>query len=220
MPKEIEFKLFFPQQFITQIKQLPLLKTFSITNPVQQNLYSIYYDTPDFILKKERIALRLRRTGERWTQTIKSGGAIHDGLHQHHEFEYPIPDGRLDFSQLSDQKLRYFFSDQKIRQSLQPIFATDFDRSVYLLEPTKGFKLEFCIDEGHIITKQLNADIAEPICELELELKSGNITQLLQFSETLQRDCPCQLIPENRNKAMRGYALLLQKPDPEHQNGE
>ncbi|SER39295.1 CYTH domain-containing protein [Nitrosomonas sp. Nm51] len=220
MPTEIELKLRFPQQFAVQIKQLPFLKIFSSTKPIQQNLYSVYYDTPDFILKKNRIALRLRKTDEHWTQTIKSGGTIHDGLHQHHECEYTISGDRPDFSKLSNQKLRYFFSDRTLRQLLRPVFATDFIRTVYLLKPAKGFRLELCIDEGRIITKRLHTDISESICEIELELKSGNITQLFQFSKALQKNSPCPLIPDNKNKAMRGYALLLQKPGSKHQSGE
>lgn len=213
MSTEVELKLRFPQQFAVQIKQLSLLNTFSIAKPYQQNLYSVYYDTPDFILKNNRIALRLRQKGECWIQTIKSGGTICDGLHQHREWEYPTTDGKLDFTQLPDQRIRYFFSDQKLCQSLQPVFVTDFERTTYLLEPAKNFKLELCIDEGYITINQFDSDISEPICEIELELKSGSKAQLLQFSETLMKYSPCPLIPENKNKAIRGYALLLQKPD-------
>ncbi|SEM83933.1 inorganic triphosphatase [Nitrosomonas marina] len=212
MSTEVELKLRFPQRFASQIKQLSLLNTYSITEPYQQNLYSVYYDTPDFKLKKSRIALRLRKTGESWIQTIKSGGTICDGLHQHREWEYPTTDCKLDFAQLTDQKIKYFFSDRKLCQSLQPVFVTDFDRTTYLLGPAENFKLEFCIDEGFITTKQPDSDLSEPICEIELELKSGSKAQLLQFSETLKKYCPCPLIPENKNKAMRGYALLLKKP--------
>lgn len=205
MSTEIELKLSLSPQFSACIKQLQLLKDYGVTKPIKQRLYSIYYDSPDFILRKHRIALRVRKTEGLWIQTIKSGGTIQDGLHQHNEWEHPIANNKPDFSQIPDQSIKDFFADRKLRQSLQPIFITEFNRTTYLLEPEKDFELEFCLDEGKIIANQRT----QSVCEIELELKSGDTSQLFQFAETLQRNCTFPLIPENTNKAMRGYALLL-----------
>lgn len=203
---EIELKFRLSPQFSSCIEQLSLLKEYSVTKPIKQRLYSIYYDSPDFILQKHRIALRVRKIGDLWLQTIKSGGKIHNGVHQHNEWEYPIADDKPDFSHIPDQSIKEFFANHKLHQLLQPAFITDFYRTTYFLEPEQNFELEFCIDEGKIIANQRT----QPICEIELELKSGNTSQLLKFAETLQRNCTFPLIPENTNKAMRGYALLLQ----------
>ena len=181
-------------------------KTTGLKKPIKQKLFSIYFDSPVFILRQHRVSLRTRKTGDQWSQTIKSGGTVHTGLHQHNEWEYFITDKNLDFSQIVDQNLKKFFADTTLRQSLRPIFETDFYRTTYLLEPSEGFKLEFCLDEGNIIANGRT----EPICEIELELKSGDASQLLQFSEILQKNCLFPLIPENTNKAVRGYALLSQ----------
>jgi len=208
VPTETELKLRFPPQFCTQIEQLTLLKTFSIAEPIHKNLYSIYYDTPDYILKKNRIALRVRKIDANWIQTIKSGGTIHDGLHQHHEWEQLIAENAPDLTQLTDEYLKGFFSDRNLLESLYPIFITDFYRTLYLLEPAKNFRLEFCIDVGQITAQKQNQPLSEQISEIELELKSGETSQLLQFSKTLQQNISFPLIPENTNKAMRGYALL------------
>ncbi|MDR4516757.1 MAG: CYTH domain-containing protein [Nitrosomonas sp.] len=205
MSTEVELKLRFSPQFSASIKQLQLLKDFSISKPVSQKLYSIYFDSSDFILQKQRIALRVRKAGGLWIQTIKSGGTIQDGLHQHNEWEYPIADDNPDFSQIPDQGIKNFFADRRLRRSLRPIFITDFNRITHLLEPEQGFRLEFCIDEGKIVANQRIL----PICEIELELKSGNTAQLFQFAEMLQRSCAFPLTRENTNKAMRGYALLV-----------
>ena len=206
MSTEVELKFRLSPQYSVDIEQLQLLKDFSVIKPIKQRLYSIYYDSPDFTLQKNRVALRVRKVGSLWIQTIKSGGTIQDGLHQHNEWENPITDDNPDFSQIPDQSIKDFFAEEKLRRSLQPIFVTDFYRTTYLLEPEQGFELELCLDEGKIIANQR----AQPICEIELELKSGNTSQLLQFAEKLQRNCPFPLIPENTNKAMRGYTLLLQ----------
>ncbi len=207
MSTEIELKFRLEPKYVPNVKQLPLLKIFSIAGSITQNLYSIYYDTPELALSKHRIALRTRKTGDKWLQTIKSGGSIQAGLHQHHEWEYPITGEKPDFLHIPDPSIKAFFTDESIRRSLQPIFVTDFQRTTYLLEPANNFKLEFCLDEGKIIAGQRT----HPICEIELELKSGKTLQLLRFSEKLQEHCLFPLTPENKNKAMRGYALVTQK---------
>lgn len=206
MPTEIELKLRFPPQFITAIKELPLLKDFSIAAPAEQDIFSIYFDTPDFILRKHRIALRTRKIGDQWLQTIKSNGTVQDGLHQHHEWEFPITADKPEFDQIQDQDLKIFFSDKKLRDSLRPVFTTDFHRTIYLIEPFEKVRLEFCLDTGKIIANNKTA----LICEVELELKTGNSQQLMEFSRLLQECCPFQLIPENSSKAVRGFDLLAE----------
>jgi len=206
VPTEVELKLCFPPQFIGYIKQLSLLKDFSIAQPITQYLHSKYYDTPDYKLGKQRIALRTRRIGNHWIQTIKSGGSVHDGLHQHHEFECRLTDDKLDFDHIPDENLKHFFSDRQLKDTLKPIFTTEFHRTIYLLEPQKDFRIEFCVDDGVITANKKTAIISE----IELELKSGEKLQLIEFSRLLQDQCPFDLIPENANKAKRGYELLLQ----------
>lgn len=204
MALEIELKLRFPAEYVAHIKQLSLLTAFSIAAPISQRLRSTYYDTPERVLGKNRIAFRIRQIGDHWVQTIKSGGTIAGGLHQHHECECPIAENQPDFEKIADQRLKQYFSDKHLRASLKPIFITDFHRTTYLLEPSKDFRLEFCLDEGRIIADKKSV----PINEIELELKSGETDQLLQFSEMLQAHCSFPLTPENMNKAKKGYALL------------
>lgn len=206
MPTEIELKLRFSPQFITTIRELPLLKDFSITAPTEQDIFSIYFDTPDFILRNHRIALRTRKIGDQWLQTIKSNGTAQIGLHRHQEWEFPIATEKPELDQIRDQDLKIFFSDKKLRDSLQPVFTTDFHRTTYLLKPSEKFKLEFCLDTGKIIASNRTA----LICEVELELKAGNSQQLMEFGRMLQSLCPFQLIPENASKAMRGFDLLAE----------
>lgn len=204
MPTEIELKLRFSPQFIAAIKELPLLKDFSIVTPAEQDIFSVYFDTPDFILRNHRIALRTRKIGDQWLQTIKSKGTTQNGLHHHHEWEFPITTEKPEFDQIQDQDLMIFFSEKKLRDSLQPVFVTDFHRTTYLLEPSEKFRLEFCLDTGKIMANNKTT----LICEIELELKAGSSQQLMEFGRVLQACCPFELIPENTSKAMRGFDLL------------
>ena len=63
--------------------------------PRTRTLRSIYLDTPEHALKKAGIALRLRRDGRRWIQTVKTKAELHGGLSQVGEVENPAPGGRL-----------------------------------------------------------------------------------------------------------------------------
>jgi inorganic triphosphatase YgiF len=47
--------------------------------------------------------------------------------------------------------------------------------------------------------------LSEPICEVELELKRGNIANIYEIASKLQT--AISLIPENKSKAARGYQL-------------
>ena len=79
-PQEIELKLTLPgtdpASLLKRLTRVPPLARVSAT---QQHLHNIYYDTPDQRLNRERIALRLRRTGSNknpvWLQTLKTGGS-------------------------------------------------------------------------------------------------------------------------------------------------
>ena len=42
--------------------------------PVRQELITRYFDTPDFALSAQGVALRVRRVGRRWLQTLKTEG--------------------------------------------------------------------------------------------------------------------------------------------------
>ena len=65
------------------------------SGPRTRTLRSIYLDTPEHALKKAGIALRLRRDGRRWIQTVKTKAELHGGLSQVGEVENPAPGGRL-----------------------------------------------------------------------------------------------------------------------------
>ena len=61
--------------------------------------------------------------------------------------------------------------------------------------------MEVCLDEGEICCGELK----EPISEIELELKRGDIANIYKIASKLQSTV--SLIPENKSKAARGYQL-------------
>ncbi|SDY79208.1 CYTH and CHAD domain-containing protein [Nitrosomonas sp. Nm58] len=203
MPKEIELKLTLPANCIKYLHHLPLLDALSISKPAKQKLHTIYYDTPDLALKKQHCALRLRRIGKHWIQTIKTEGSVASGLHERDEWEVAVTTNQLDFTQLSDPKLIKLLSHSNLSKQLQQIFITEFTRYTRILQMSDGSQIEFCLDHGKISVDHTK----EPFTEVELELKSGKPVQLFQLALALEQALPFPVRLENISKAERGYIL-------------
>ncbi|HBO80359.1 MAG TPA: CYTH domain-containing protein, partial [Cupriavidus sp.] len=61
-------------------------------------LLNVYLDTPTRDLAQARAALRLRRKGEQWLQTLKTAGHSAAGLAARHEWETPVAGESIDLS--------------------------------------------------------------------------------------------------------------------------
>ncbi len=134
-------------------------------------------------------------------QTIKGGGGAVAGLHQRDEWEAPVLKAEPDFTKISDPRLIRLFSAASLREQLRPLFITEFNRSTRMLRLSDGSEAEFCFDRGRIIA----GDASAPLCEIELELKSGSPLSLFQLAQDLLHSISFRL--ENVSKAERGYAL-------------
>jgi inorganic triphosphatase YgiF len=201
VPAEIELKLAIAASDVPKLARVPLLKAASRGRASTSRLYSIYYDTPELTLQEQGVALRLRRIGTRWVQTLKSAGRVEGGLHQREELETPVPAQILNYPALSQSGAAAVFADPGLPLRLQPVFATDFKRTSWQLEPTTDTEIAFCLDRGAISAGSAQV----PISEIELELKSGAPEQLLKFALRLLEMIPLRLEPVS--KAERGYAL-------------
>lgn len=199
MHTEIELKLLIDSSNIPQLLQHPLLKSACKSGPQRQKFHSIYFDTPQLELMRQQIALRLRQVGGHWIQTVKGGGKVEEGLHQRSEWEVPVTGGILDLNKLSSSPWHSFFT-LDIQSRLIPIFVTDFWRTIWLME-LPNCLIELALDEGEIQAKNKQV----PICEVELELKSGAPESLFDLARELRKSIALQ--PEDRSKADRGYVL-------------
>ncbi|HUL41785.1 MAG TPA: CHAD domain-containing protein [Burkholderiales bacterium] len=206
--REVELKLSFLPEHYSRLQQHPLLKTFGCAPAVEQKLLSHYYDTPELSLWNKGLTLRLRSSGSKWIQTVKSNGAASGGLHERTEWESPVNRPEIDWDRLREQGLDEIGRTQKLRQKLKPVFTTEITRIVHPLQLTAGEKLEFCLDRGKIKA----GDAVEMLSEIELELKSGSAAALYDFAAELQKTVPLRL--ENASKAERGYLLYAHKAPP------
>ncbi|MEI7457205.1 MAG: CHAD domain-containing protein [Nitrosomonadales bacterium] len=200
MAVETELKLRMLPDDLAKLRRHPLFKLHQVTTPETRRLHNVYYDTPTLDLHKHRMALRVRRVGGRWIQTLKGGGQVRAGLHQRFEWETPVPSARLDFTGLDrvvwDEHLPVAW-----REHLLPVFTTDFYRASRLID-WQGTIIEVCMDKGSVRTQQHSA----PICELELELKSGDPQQLFSLAQAILDIVPFEL--ETVSKAELGFRLI------------
>jgi triphosphatase len=200
MANEIELKLRIRAADLPHLRQHAAVKQALAGKPITRRLTSIYYDTPELALLDADLSLRVRRMSGGWFQAVKGAGHSLAGLHQRMEWEDIIAHGEPDFSKITDPALTKVFDDAALRAALRPIFTTDVRRTEWQLRLADGSDIEMALDLGDLIVDENR----EPICEVELELKSGAPLRLFEFALTLLDDIPLWI--ENVSKAQRGYA--------------
>ncbi|MHB1085276.1 MAG: CYTH and CHAD domain-containing protein [Thiobacillus sp.] len=201
-PVEIELKLALPPQQAARFLKL-MARRRSV--PLQQDLVTRYFDTPDFALSAQGVALRVRRVGKRWLQTLKTAGERSGGLSQRAEYEMPITRSMPDWTRFpADARAQV---PEALRAQLVAVFETRFKRTAWLLKGQGGAQIEVALDEGEVRTlKGINAGKrSQPICEIELELKSGQPDALFALAQDWASQLDC--IPLDISKAERGVRL-------------
>ena len=199
MGREIEIKLAVEAEHASRVWQA--LTRFAHAKPATHQLFAAYYDTPDCLLKSNGVALRLRRDGQRWIQTIKSAGNVSGGLHQRAEHETEVAAQLPSFPAMTQAGFGELIADRRTRDALGVVFTTKLSRSSTLIERESGNIVDVSLDRGIIAAGERR----EPICEIELELKAGKAAALFEIALELARELPVRL--DNRSKAQRGYAL-------------
>lgn len=170
--------------------------------PVTTHLISTYFDTADLYLASQKVGLRMRQSDGLWLQTVKTSGQVKEGLHQREEWEHHLDTAEWDLQKLKQTPLSVMIDDPVIWSKIGPIFTTDFMRETLLLSVEDGSQIELAYDRGQVIAGEFSVVIHE----IELELKSGNVTRLRLLAEQLQQQIPLSL--SDTSKAKMGYQLL------------
>lgn len=203
---ETELKLQLDPQQIELLKQRDAL---TATTGLQADIESIYVDTVDQLLRRNKMALRLRRVNGHWVQTLKTEPGPAGALSERRELEVPARigvdgAGELDLTRFADSPLGELLSSQSEPQ-LRPLFRTCVQRTAWMVEKN-GAAVEVALDVGEIRVEQ--SERREAITELELELKHGDRARMLELAlALLGAEPPLALIPVARSKATRGYLL-------------
>lgn len=194
--QEIELKLVIPaaqsERAVSVLTQLlgPVTET--------QDLVSIYYDTPERQLRSQRMALRLRKQGAQWIQTLKGGGGVQGGLHSRNEWNWPVEAKQLNAACLAEAA----WPTELSIEILQPVFTTAFERGIWWSRQ-QGVEIEVAFDRGQVY----NDEHQVPLNEIELELKAGEPADLFALANQIAGQLPCW--PGFVSKAQKGYGLGL-----------
>ncbi len=195
-PREIELKL------ALRAADLPALqrRLARLGGGTDVQVDNVYFDTADRLLRRHRMALRVRRIGRRWVQTLKTEAAA-GALAERGEWEVPAPRGRLDARRFGQTPLVKLLQAHPGAR-LQPVFRTCFRRTVWT---TGDGAIELALDRGEIVA----GDRRAPILELELELKSGTAAALFRLAADLAGHGAgaLPLLPAVDSKAVRGHRL-------------
>ncbi len=200
-PREIELKLECEPSDLATLHGHPLLQEAAAQE--EAALSSVYFDTPDRQLLAARLGLRVRESGGRYVQTLKAEG---DGLFERPEWEQPVEGQAPDRSALADTP---FARRVEADAALEPLFTTRVTRKTYLVEQGSS-RIEVALDTGRIESPAAGDRIL-PICEIELELKEGNASDLFALAHAVAALVPVRL--GVRSKAERGYALATGEVD-------
>lgn len=195
MPTEIELKLAIAPHAATRFRRHPLLR---VVKPKTQRLTSLYFDTPDFALSRRGIALRLRRVGYHWVQTLKAEADAPGVLSHRPEWEVRVTGNQPDPAVLPGEAMGLL--EGVALADLAVCFRTEFTRTHWHIEQG-GTVVEVALDLGVVRAGARE----EPISEVEFELKQGDPDAIYALARAMADALP--LTVEPRSKARRGYVL-------------
>lgn len=199
---EIELKLLVDADRMAHFNAAPVIAANARNRGTRKHLKSVYYDTPDRRLRRNGLSLRVRQSGARFVQTVKTD-AVDDPLRRG-EWEAGVR------SLAPDLALAMPFIPEKLRNSLaaQPleaVFSADIHRHARMVDLPSG-TVEIAFDQG-VLTA---GDRSLPVSEIELELKSGSAGAIYEIALRLAEHGAVK--PSIRTKSARGFDLAADKP--------
>ncbi len=169
---------------------------------------TIYFDTRDSILARSGMSLRIRREGEHSVLSIKNKGITENGLHRRDENNMPYTGEvdentvfRPDRDMLAESELGSRLLKLIDDRDLYPVIHMNYLRRRFRMDSGDSF-VEVAIDTGEISTETASI----PVCELEIELYSGDVDDMIAFGNRLADRYGIER--EDITKYARGLELL------------
>jgi inorganic triphosphatase YgiF len=170
--------------------------------PKHKYLVSTYFDTPKLLLRKNGVSLRVRQTGKKRVQTIKT---VNGGISlSRGEWEHKLHGDEPDLQAARGTALEPLLS-RKLKRNLEPIFATHVQRTFLPLRSGNS-RIELALDEGHVRAGRKSSALAE----VELELKKGTASDLFKAARLVAGLAPVKLAL--KTKSEQGYDLIADRP--------
>ncbi|WP_230661426.1 CYTH and CHAD domain-containing protein [Psychrobacter sp. I-STPA10] len=211
--QEIELKFLVPEYKVDALMRQANIKS-SQTN----QLAAYYFDTAKQDLAKSGIALRIRKEGEDWVQTIKAtGDGMAARLEHNHTLDNQQAQLAADEQTLSPDLQIYNDSDladilahfdlETLADELIQQYVTDVERITRLVKK-EGNVIEVAYDEG-LVHHGEDDSIQQTIHEIEFELLQGSPEYLFEVAKTWCKRY--KLCVSTVTKAERGSLLLANK---------
>jgi triphosphatase len=173
-----------------------------------ERVWSCYVDTADGALARARMAVRVRRKGDVWLQTVK---ADHGDHFERFEWERPIAGPEPERDALPPEDSVPGAIAHRTFGQWRPLFETDFERRARIVEPAPGLAIEIAQDVGEIRCGERR----EPIREVELECLRGSRVAFFEWAlEWATRMQACLLLPTKNERGLRLAARLPLAPSP------
>lgn len=210
---EIEFKFCIPPDRLKAVEAA--LKRGTV---VRTRLQARYFDTADQRLATNGVVLRLRKEGRRWMQTVKATGdnAVHR-LEHNVDLGSAAAAPRIDPQRhqgtpVGDRLAKLLAGDGVAASPLVEQQSTDIvrlTRDVRVTGPG-GAVVEMALDIGKVVAYAGTPGQREsPVCELELELKRGDVHGLVSLARRWSQQHGLWF--STVSKAERGARLLAAK---------
>ncbi|WP_407118676.1 CHAD domain-containing protein [Bradyrhizobium sp. LMG 9283] len=198
---EIELKLLVDADRMADFSAAPVIAANARNNGTRKRLKSVYYDTPERALRRAGLSLRVRQSGTRFVQTVKTDAA-----------DDPLRRGEWEASVASlapDPALALPFIPEKLHghlgaQPLEAVFTADIHRHTRIVDLPSG-TVEIAFDQGELTAGGKSL----PVSEIELELKSGSASTIYEIALRLAEHG--KMKPSIRSKSARGFDLAADK---------
>lgn len=206
---ETELKFQVPPERAARLERAVATATAQTTR-----LQAVYAETADRRLAAHAMALRLRKEGRVWVQTLKGRG---DGLMNRLEHEVPLPPAAskggvipvLDVQRHAGTAVGDRLIALLNGERLQPLYTTDI-RRLHRVVRSRGLRVEVAYDRGWLVAGEGAQRRRLAVNEIEFELLEGSPSAFVAFAAAwtarhgLWWDC--------RTKSERGMRLALDRP--------
>jgi inorganic triphosphatase YgiF len=199
---EIELKLVVDPEQLAGFNEAPIIAANARNKGSRKHLRTVYYDTPERKLRRQGLTLRVRQSGTRFTQTVKTESE--DDPLTRGEWEASVPSIAPDVALAAPFIPAKLHSDLD-RHPLEPVVTSDIHRHQRLVDLPSG-TIEVAFDHGLLKAGERTL----PVSEIELELKAGSAGAIYELALRLADHGAVR--PSIQAKSERGFDLAEDTP--------
>lgn len=171
----------------------------------QQTMYEMqacYYDTADALLAQKKCGLRMRTENEEQICCLKCEVQTKGGVYVREEFEVQAQTIAQGLLALQEVGAPQALCAKLQRAGVHEVARTQFTRHAFLI-CVQQMTAELALDDGQLAREIYTA----PLCEIELEYKTGMQAQFDVLANSLQQTF--SLVAEPQSKLARALRLPL-----------